>query len=265
MDQTVDAPAAPQAIDIRRVGTEAPWSWLAAGWRDVVAAPGIAIVYGVIFAAVSCLITVGLWVSDAIEYLPPLAAGFMLVAPMLAVGLYETSRRLERGEPATLGAALLVSTRSPLQLFFMAGVLMVTLLFWMRLAMLLFALFMGTSSVPPAEQLLGDLLLTQHGIALLIVGTAIGAVLAATVFAISMISVPMLMVRDVDTITAILISLRAVVQNWRPCLLWAWLIALLSAASMVTFFAGMIVLFPLLGFASWHAYRSLVADAGAAA
>ncbi len=258
MDQTVDTSPAPRRIEIKTVANEAPWAWLSAGWRDFNAARGVALCYGFIFALISAAITVGLWSFDYIEYLPPLAAGFMLVGPMMAVGLYETARRMQNGEQPSLGSALLVSTRSPLQLAFLAVLLMVTLMFWMRIAMLLFALFMGTTHVPPAELLLTELLLTQNGIALLIVGSLIGGVIAALVFSVSIVSVPLLLERDVDTITAIITSLRAVVHNWKVCLLWAWLIALLSAAGIATFFVGMIVLFPLLGFASWHAYQALV-------
>jgi len=260
MEKTVDPSISPHSITVRKVGTEAPWAWLAAGWRDLNAASAIALGYGLIFSAISAVITIGLWVGDSIEYLPPLAAGFMLLGPLLAVGLYETSRRLEAGERPTMAGALLVSTRSPLQLFFMAVLLMVALLFWMRLAMLLFALFMSTTNVPPADLLLTELLLTQHGIALLIVGSAIGAIIAFVVFAVSIVAIPVLVERDVDAVTAVLASLRAVALNWKPCLLWAWLIAILTAAGIVTFFVGMIVLFPLLGFASWHAYRSLVEE-----
>ncbi|MEQ8655626.1 MAG: DUF2189 domain-containing protein [Kiloniellales bacterium] len=262
MDQTLESAKEPRRIEIKRIGTEAPWAWLAAGWRDLSAARPIAITYGLIFSLVSAIITIGLWVTDYIQFLPPLAAGFMLVGPLLAVGLYETARRLHAGEPTSIGAALIVSTRSPLQLAFMALLLMVILMFWMRLAMLLFALFMGTNHVPPAELLLTELLLTQHGIALLIVGSAVGAVIAMVVFAISVVGIPLLMERDVDTFTAIFTSFRAVALNWKPCLIWAWLIALLAAAGIVTLFVGMIVTFPLLGFASWHAYKSLISIEG---
>lgn len=264
MDQTLESAREPRRIEIKRIGTEAPWAWLAAGWHDFSAARPIAITYGLIFSVVSAIITIGLWVTDYIQFLPPLAAGFMLVGPLLAVGLYETSRRLQAREPTSIGAALIVSTRSPLQLAFMAILLMVVLMFWMRLAMLLFALFMGTNHVPPAELLLTELLLTQHGIALLIVGSAVGAVIAMVVFAISVVGIPLLMERDVDTFTAIVTSFRAVALNWRPCLIWAWLIALLAAAGIVTLFVGMIVTFPLLGFASWHAYKSLISIEGEA-
>ncbi len=264
MEQTVEESGRPRHIEVKHVGTEAPWSWLSAGWRDFSAARPVAIAYGLIFSAISAVLTIGLWVTDRIEFLPPLAAGFMLVAPLLAVGLYETARRLQKGESTGLSAALLVSVRSPLQLAFMAMLLMVVLLFWMRIALLLFALFMGTNHVPPAELLLTELLLTQHGIALLIVGSAVGAVIALIVFSISVVGVPLLMERDVDIFTAIVTSMNAVATNWKPCLLWAWLIALLSVAGIVTFFVGMIVTFPLLGFASWHAYKSLIAIEGEA-
>ncbi|MBC6404641.1 MAG: DUF2189 domain-containing protein [Rhodospirillales bacterium] len=258
MAHTVEEADTPKRIVVKTIDTEAPWRWLSAGWNDLGKARSVGLTYGFIFSLVSFVLTVGLWVTDNMGFLPPLAAGFMLVAPMLAVGLYETARRIEAGEPVTLGSALVVSTRSPLQLAFMAVLLTVIMLAWMRVALLLFALFMGTNHVPPPELLMTELLLTRHGIALLIVGSAVGAVLAMVVFSISVVGVPLLMVREVDAFTAIWTSLLTVRHNWTACLLWAWLIALLSAAGIVTFFVGMIVTFPLLGFASWHAYSELV-------
>lgn len=245
---------------IRGLSLDAPWQWLADGWRDLIRAPAVSLTYGAIFAAISAAITAGLWISGSLQILPPLAAGFMLLGPLLAVGLYEVSRRLERGERPRLRQALLVAVRSPAQLVFLGAILMLALLFWIRIAFLLFALFMGTGDPPPAEDLIGALLFTPAGLGLLIVGTVVGGLLAALVFAISAVSIPLLLERDLDSVTAVLTSLRAVRRNWRALAIWAWLVALLTTCGLATLYLGLIVIFPLLGHATWHAYRALVAE-----
>jgi len=247
--------AAPQ---IRRVTLERPWKWLAAGWRDIWRAPGVSLTYGAAFATISMALTAGLFATGLEYLLPPLAAGFMLVGPMLAVGLYETSRRLETGEPVTLSAALFAVTRAPTQLAFLGVFLALALLFWMRIASLLFALFFGTMNFPPLSEILPTLLFTWEGLGLLIVGSAFGAVLAAVVFAISVVSVPLLMVRDLDAVTAMLVSVRAVRANLVVLVLWAWLIAVLTGFGLIPAYLGLIVTFPLVGHATWHAYRDMI-------
>lgn len=243
---------------VKRLPLDRPWAWLAAGWQDVRRAPGVSLVYGAIFTAVSFVITAGVFFAGLEYLLFPLMAGFMLVGPMLAVGLYETSRRLENGEPVSLASALFVATRSPMRLAFLGIVLMALLLIWIRAAMLLLALFLGATEFPPLAEVVPTLLLTSQGVALLVVGTGAGAVLAAAVFAISVVSVPMLMERDVDFMTAIITSLLAVWRNPKPMLLWAWLIAFLTAGGLATLYLGLIVTFPLVGHATWHAYRDTV-------
>ena len=177
---------------VNRLPLDRPWAWLAAGWEDVKRAPGVSLAYGAIFTAISFAVTAGVFFAGLEYLLFPLMAGFMLVGPMLAVGLYETSRRLETGEPISLASALFVATRSPMRLAFLGIVLMALLLIWMRAATLLLALFLGTTEFPPLAEAIPTLLLTSQGVALLVVGTAAGAILAAAVFAISVVSVPML-------------------------------------------------------------------------
>lgn len=243
---------------LRTITTEGPWSWLAAGWRDLLRAKSVSLVYGLIFALISGGITAGLWYADRLQFLPPLAAGFMLLGPLLAVGLYEVSRRLEKGEQPRLRDALGAVLRAPTRLTFLGALLTIVLLFWIRLAFLLFALFMGTQAAAPMETLMSQLLFTTAGLGLLITGTLIGALLAAGVFAISVVSLPLVLDREIDAVTAILLSLGAVRRNWKPLLLWAWLVVTITAVGLATFYVGLIVFFPLLGHASWHAYRALV-------
>jgi uncharacterized membrane protein len=243
---------------VRRLEIDRPWAWLAAGWRDLARAPGVSLTYGAIFTAASFLVTAGVFLVGLEYLLLPLAAGFMLVGPMLAVGLYETSRRLETGEPVSLGSALFVATRSPMRLAFLGIALMALLLVWMRAATLLLALFLGPTAFPPLAEAVPTLLLTANGVALLVVGTLCGAVLAALVFAISVVSVPLLMERDIDFASAVFTSLLAVARNPKPMLIWAWLVALLAGIGLATCYLGLIVTFPLLGHATWHAYRETV-------
>jgi uncharacterized membrane protein len=243
---------------VRRLEIDRPWAWLAAGWRDLARAPGVSLTYGAIFTAASFLITAGVFLVGLEYLLLPLAAGFMLVGPMLAVGLYETSRRLETGEPVSLASALFVATRSPMRLAFLGITLMALLLVWMRAATLLLALFLGPTAFPPLAEAVPTLLLTADGVALLVVGTLCGAVLAALVFAISVVSVPLLMERDIDFASAVFTSLLAVARNPKPMLIWAWLVALLAGIGLATCYLGLIVTFPLLGHATWHAYRETV-------
>lgn len=244
---------------VRHLELERPWSWLSNGWQDLCRAPGVSLVYGVIFSFVSFAITVGVLLADLAYLLLPLMASFMLVGPMLAVGLYETSRRIETGEPVSLGSAIFVATRSPMRLAFLGVSLMIVLLLWMRVATLLFALFLGTTEVPPFSELMPTLLFTLEGLMLMIVGGAFGAVLAGVVFSISVISVPLLMERDIDFMTAVITSFKAVRQNPVPMLLWAWLVALLTICGLATLYIGLIVTFPLVGHATWHAYRDTIA------
>jgi uncharacterized membrane protein len=135
---------------------------------------------------------------------------------------------------------------------------MALLLIWMRAATLLLALFLGPMAFPPLTEVIPTLLLTTQGVALLVVGTGCGAILATLVFAISVVSVPLLMERDIDVVSAVIISLQAVARNPKPMLLWAWLVAILTAFGIATLYIGLIVTFPLVGHATWHAYRETV-------
>ncbi|MBT5267071.1 MAG: DUF2189 domain-containing protein [Rhodospirillaceae bacterium] len=243
-----------------QVKADEPWEWLAAGWRDMLRAPYVSLAYGGAFAIVSVVLTTCLFLIDLMYLLFPLGAGFMLVGPMLAVGLYEASRRLELDEPVTLADVAFVVTRSPAQLAMLGALLTLLLLFWVRLATLVYALFFGLSAFPGFEESVRMLIFTPEGLAMLAVGSVLGGVLAVAVFAISAFSVPILMTRDVDVITAILESVKAVRDNFWPMVVWAWLIAMLTIFGIATLFVGLAITFPLIGHATWHAYRRVIGD-----
>ncbi len=243
---------------VRLVPLDRPWTWLAAGWHDLARAPAISLCYGALIVAASWALAVSLYLLDWIYLLLPMAAGFMFVAPLLAVGLYDTSRRLEAGAPASLVTAVTACRRNGEQLALLALVLLLIHLAWVRIAQLLFALFFSTAS-PNWDTVLQVLLFSRPSLWFLAVGTAIGFALAVLVFAIGAISIPMLHDRPVSAFTAIETSITAVRRNWKPMALWAALIVIFTAAGIATLFVGLAITMPLIGHATWHAYRDLVA------
>ncbi len=246
-----------QAPAIRRVAFDAPWAWLAAGWRDLWSAPVISLAYGAAFAAAAYAFVFQLTRIDALPLMLPLAGGFLLVGPLLAVGLYEISRRRERNQQATIQDILSAVRNAGGQLAFFGVLLLLLYFFWMQIASLLFMLFFGNADIPPAENFVPTLLFTLHGLGLLVMGTAVGAVFASVAYGMSAIAVPMLLDRKLDVITAVSASVRAVNLNRPAMILWAVLIVGLIAMGFAALFAGLAIAFPLIGYASWHAYREL--------
>ena len=239
---------------------DAPWAWLSLGWRDMWRTPSLSLGYGLVFVLIGLGGTVGLWLLDAAALVPVVAAGFALVGPVFAVGLYEISRRQEAGQSVSLGGILRMRVAAPVQVAFIAFLLMFIYLVWLRSATLLYALFTYGNFMP-----LGDfvafVLTTPEGIAMMVIGSMIGALLALIAFAISAISIPLLMRKDIDAMTAMSASIEVVMDAPGPMLLWAWLIVVLILFGVATLFVGLIFVFPLIGHATWHAYRSIVADA----
>ncbi len=246
------------SVAIVPVAFDAPWLWLAAGWRDLWTKPNISLAYGLAFAVAAVLLTLLLAVADLQAVVLPLAGGFTLVAPLAAVGLYEMSRRLEKGEPVGWGDVLTAWKRARGQLPFFGGILAFAFFVWQQLALLLFMLFWGNNGIPPPSTFIPTLLFSPHGLLLLVVGTLIGGMLAAVVFSISVISVPLLLTEQLDAVTAIKTSLAAIATNPRPLALWAALIAGFMALGIATLSVGLVVAFPLIGHATWHAYRAMV-------
>ncbi|PWC39711.1 DUF2189 domain-containing protein [Azospirillum sp. TSO35-2] len=242
---------------IRAVEVDRPWVWLSAAWRDMMAAPLISFGYGALAVISSLVLVVGLASYDMEYLLLPMAAGFMLIGPLLAVGLYESSRLLELGERPTLGKVVAAYQRNGVQIAGIGLVLMLALLAWIRVAFLIFALFFS-GSPPSLDQLVDRIFFSAETIPFLLTGTLFGGVIAAAVFSIAVVSVPMLLDRDTDVFTAMATSVAVVRENIRPMIGWAFLVALFTSAGMVTGFLGLGLALPLIGHASWHCYRDLV-------
>jgi uncharacterized membrane protein len=256
-DEAAARGAAPD-YSIRSVPFDAPYNWLAAGWRDLWRTPGISLAYGAIFAIAGLILTVGLAQVGAEAVIPMLAGGFVLIGPMLAAGLYETSRRLETGEPVSFEGALRFGFLRNPQLAHLGLLLLLIFLAWVEIALLLFMLFFGPEPMPPLENFLPSLLLTPRGLGLLVIGTGVGMVMAATTFAISVISAPLLMVERVDVVTAAMTSIDACRKNPLAMGLWAALVAGAMVLGFVTLFFGLVIVFPLIGHATWHAFRDVI-------
>lgn len=244
---------------IRRVELDRPWAWLAAGWRDLVSAPSVSLTYGVLFALVGWAVTFGLWWLGMVYLIAPLTAGFLIVGPILAVGLYEVSRRREQGRPVSFADTLRAFRTNGTQIAFMGVTLLLLFIAWVRLAVLIFFLFFGLEP-PSLEDLMGKVFFSASSLPFLIVGTAVGAALAAFAFALSVVSIPLLLDRPGEhVVTAIVTSFRTILENPTTMAFWAALIVIFMAAGLVTLYLGLIITLPLIGHASWHAYRDLVA------
>lgn len=243
---------------VREIGFDNPWNWLADGWRDLLRSPGVSLAYGAVYAIAGCLLTYVLISLDAWYVILPLASSFLLLGPLLAVGLYEASRRHAAGEPVTLGVALDAWRRNKGPLFSLGVALMLAVLLWIYVAMFLFAIFFGRIGIS-LDAFFAETFFSFTTIWFLIVGVAVGAFFATVIFSVSAVAFPMIVDRrEMGATIAVLTSLKAVKRNWWPMMLWAGLIVAFSIAGLVVIYAGLIVTLPLIGHASFHAYRDLV-------
>ena len=256
MTETFSVFPAPRP-QIQRVALDRPWIWLAVGWRDLVAAPGVSLAYGLV-PVIAGWSAVLLMLRLDLPYLVlPLSAGFFFVGPFIAVGLYEVSRQREAGH-AVYGQTIPAWRRNPDQIALMGVLLLFFHLAWMRLAQLLFALF-GWHTVPSWDRFMDLVWYSSRSLPFLAFGVACGAVLAAVAFAISAFSIPYLLDRrSSNMFEAIATSVAAVRINLRPMALWAALIVVLVVLGMVPGMIGLVVTLPLVAYATWHAYRDVV-------
>ena len=241
----------------RHLPPAAALDWLRAGWRDMLVHPVSSLAYGMAVFLLSVIVVGGMFLFGWDQVLFPALAGFLVVGPVIAVGLYQKSRAVQAGEPVTLNAMLLVRARSRGQILFVGVLLCLLMLLWMRAAVLIYALFFGYRAFPGFDQVPAMLFTTGIGWAMLAVGTLVGGLFAAFAFAISAFSIPMLLTERSDALTAAGSSMSFVWNNVPVMVAWGAIVLLLSALSLVTALLGLIVIFPLLGHATWHAYGEI--------
>ncbi len=253
------APPRPPQPVLRRIAVADVVESLVEGIRDFQSAPAYGLFFGAIYAAGGLLIVLTATRGGMGYLVYPLAAGFALIGPFVATGLYEVSRRRETGEPLSFGAILTcIRRQGGRELGWMAFVTIFIFIIWMYQVRLLIALFLGLRSFTSMQEFVSVVLTTPEGWVFLAVGHAIGAILAIVLYSLTVVSFPLLLDRDVDFVTAMITSVRAVAQNPVPMLGFAAVVILLSIAAMLPLFLGLIVVLPVLGHATWRLYRRIV-------
>jgi uncharacterized membrane protein len=240
----------------RHYAPNTAFRWLADGWGDLLVQPAPSLIYGAMVLVISAAVVYGLFSLGWDYILFPALAGFMVVGPVLAVGLYEKSCRIAAGERVGLGQMIIVHAASVGQILFTGVLLCLLMLAWMRAAVIIYALFFGLRPFPGLQHIATVLFTTLDGGAMLVVGTIIGAVFAAFSFAISAFSIPMLLEERVDALTAMGTSMALVWNNLPVMLAWGAIVLVLFLVSLATGLLGLIVVFPVLGHGTWHAYRA---------
>ncbi len=249
--------ALPFAEKVRLVGTDQPFLWLAAGWRDLRAAGLVSVAHGLIFVVAGLVLTLGLAAAGLTYLIAPLIAGFMLVAPALTVGFYAVSRDIEDGRRPTAAGALAAWRANAAPLLGIGLMQVIFLIVWMRFAAMIFAIFFPFTGLD-VQALLNAALFTRDGNAFLVVGAVVGAGMATLAFTLGAFSLPLLLDRKVGIVEALVTSAVAVALNARTMAVWAGLIVVVTAAGLAAGFVGLAVTLPLIGHATWHAYRAVI-------
>lgn len=251
-------PPLPRAIDRQRHLSPAEgFGWFAEGWRDLWTVPFPSLVYGAGVALISLAIAAGLLLYSLDYAFFPALAGFLVVGPALATGLYVKSQRLSKGLPVTLASMTVPQRGTSQHVLFVGAVLLGLMLLWMRAAVLLYALFFGWRPFPGMDHIVPMLFGTPIGVAMLVVGVAIGGIFAAFAFAISVFSIPMVLDKKFDAFTAMGTSISIVWNNLPVMLMWGVIVLSLTVIALLSGMIGFVIIFPLLGHATWHAYLTM--------
>jgi len=232
-----------------------------AGMRDLKARPALSFFFGLVYALIGGVLILGFTVLDQFWIVIAAGMGFPLVAPFLAAGLYEISRKLERGEPfATTDIFLVVVNQRGREFSWMAFVVLFVFWIWAYQARILLAIFLQNHSILSLDNLATAVFTTNEGLAFLATGSVIGAAIATFLFSITVISMPLLLEKERDFITAMITSVKTVLASPLVMLSWGATVGALTLLSVAPALIGVIFVFPVLGHISWHLYRRLVSE-----
>lgn len=257
-DQAGDIAASPAPLKIRELTQDDVSGAMASGWRDFKAAPAYGLFFGAIYTIGGWVVASMLLAAQLNYVIYPLVTGFALIAPFVAAGCYEVSRRLERGLPLGWGAVLgSIFTAGGRELGWMALVSTFVMIIWFDFAVFIYLMFFGLK-VPTFGELISLIAGTPAGALFFVVGNLTGLAIAAFVFSISVISAPLLMDREADFVTAMITSFKATHANTKPMISWAVMIGFLLSIAIGSGLLLLPVILPLLGHASWHMYRRTI-------
>ncbi|WP_416797678.1 DUF2189 domain-containing protein [Ciceribacter azotifigens] len=241
----------------RHLPARTAFGWLSAGWRDLWRNPLPSLLYGFAVFLLSVAIVWCLFRLQLDYILFPALAGFMVVGPLVAIGLYRKSRDIEEGVRPSLARMVLVKAASGAQVWYTGAILCLLMLVWMRAAVIIYALFMGLRPFPGLDRIVTMLFTTTEGLGMIFVGTVVGGLFAAFSFAISTFAIPMLLAERTDAFTAMGTSISLVFRNLPVMLTWGAIVLVLSVIGIATGFLGLIIIFPLLGHGTWHSYKAI--------
>jgi uncharacterized membrane protein len=239
---------------LRRLAFSAPFHWLVLGWRDLTANIGIGLFYGLCFWAMG--LTLAAVFRARPEYVMSIASGCLLVGPFLAMGLYDVSRRRELGQAPRLSTSLTCWEAHLRSVGMLVLVLIVLELLWGRASLVVFAVFFNTGM--PSTTGVVDAVFNPQNWEFVAVYLAVGAVFACIVYAMAVVSIPMILDRDTDAISAAIASIQVVFENTGVMILWGLVLTALVVVALIPWGLGLLLVGPWLGHASWHAYRGAI-------
>jgi uncharacterized membrane protein len=253
-----EAPAASPLPEIGRVTLGELWICLKEGFVDFLLAPQYGLAFSAVYVVGGFLLV---WLgAGTVSWTLTISLGFPLVAPFAAVGLYEVSRRIEAGLPLEWKPVLAVVWQERTrQIPWMGAIIVIYLLFWTFLAHMIFAVFMGLSTAVNVSSSF-EMFLTPEGMRMVAAEVIVGAALAYLLFAMTLVSLPLLLEKEIDFVTAMLLSIRTVSENFVVLTIWALIIGVLSILALAPWFLGLMIVLPILGHATWHLYRRALYD-----
>ena len=252
-NSATDRDGLPFVAPCQKLAFWAPFRWIRLGVADLIQAPQQSLIYGLVGAVLIGAVSMVAWFRGSQWIMFGMLGGFVFLAPLVCVGLYAISAQLERGQEPVLARSLRAAFRRHIgnEAVF-ALVLLVIFLVWSRAAVIVTAVMFPTDGNPTTAEL----------VSFLAFGSGVGAIFAAVTFSASAFSLPMIMHRDVDSVTAVVTSVNAVLRNKGAMFVWLVLIILALAIGVITAFVGLIVMIPVIGYATWHAYEETI-DASA--